>query len=1186
MTEVISISGTLLMLDDTTPHVAVPVQACLLSPPGREARGEEGKVIATVLSDQEGKYRFINLKPGRYQVRCQILNGYVYYEKGGNGRKQGYDDVENTDSSSLGDLLQVERDRLLENIDFRFAPFKKGTWRNYDTLDGLPANAVTDIYRDSDGVMWFATDGGGVSRYDGKEFANFTTKDGLAHNVVTDIDCFVPRNDSDGVIFFATVGGGVSRYDGKEFVNFTTKDGLVNNKVLSIYCGPSGVMWLGTVSGVSQYDGKKFVNFTTKDGLVNNYVNAIHRTPDGAMWFGTGHPMHSPQGGVSRYDEKEFVNFTKEDGLASNVVWSICGAPNGVIWFGTEEGVSRCDGEKFTNFTEKDGLVNNVVWDIHCDADGVMWFATEGGISRYDGKTLVNFTEKDGLSNNWINAIHRTPDDAMWFGTGNTIHAQRGGVSRYDQKGFVSFTRKDGLGSNFIWTICGHPDGTIWFGTQDGGASQYDGKEFQSFTEKDGLTNDKVHDIYCDADGMMWFATDLGGVSRYDGKKFVNFTTKDGLASNIVWSIHGDPDGMIWFGTFAGGVSRYDGNQFLTFTEKDGLVDNTIYVIYGEPDGVIWFGSAAGLWGAGGVSRYDGRKFDNFTTEDGLADNNVFSIYRDPDGIIWFGTYGGGVSRYDGKGFVNLTVEDGLAHNLIVDIYRDSDGNMWFGTDGGGVSCYNGVAWTSLDKRDGLAGKCVYSIYQDSEGFMWFGTEGGITRYRPSTTLPKVYIVSITAEQKYFDLSNIPAFTSGTRVTIEYNAIDFRTIPGKRQYRCRIKGINSGWRNPTKSTSFDYTFDQPGNYTFEVQAIDRDLNYSEPATLSLTIEPDPVLVSMRTELNHLRREVRGKYHFENIIGRSAAIRQVHAFMESAIDSGLTVLITGETGTGKELVAKAIHYNSTRKDQPLMDRNCGAIPKELLASELFGHRKGAFTGAQEDKVGLFEAASGGTVLLDEISEMPLDAQVHLLRVLQERQVQRLGENVSRDVDVRIIAMTNKDLIEEGKAGRFREDLYYRLTEFPIHIPPLRERPEDIPLLAEHFLQEYSQEQKKQLDGFAPGVFEMLQSYAWPGNVRELRNDIRRAAALVEDDERIHLHHFSPKITQELLPLQEAMPTIGPKSTRYRELVDGFERKCIEHALRVCNGNRSQAATMLGLGRKSLYEKMQRLGIDISTLLPEK
>jgi two-component system response regulator HydG len=383
--------------------------------------------------------------------------------------------------------------------------------------------------------------------------------------------------------------------------------------------------------------------------------------------------------------------------------------------------------------------------------------------------------------------------------------------------------------------------------------------------------------------------------------------------------------------------------------------------------------------------------------------------------------------------------------------------------------------------------------------------------------------------------------------------------------------MDSGWGSPTKETSFDWIPDEAGTYTFAVQAIDRDLNYSEPATLNLTVQPDPKLVSMQMELNDLRQVASRKYHFSSFIGESAAIRQVHALMERAIDSGLTVLITGETGTGKELVARAIHHNSPRKNQPILDRNCGAIPRELLTSELFGHRKGAFTGANEDKMGLFEAASGGTVQLDEIGEMPQDAQVHLLRFLEEREVQRLGENISRRVDVRIIATTNRDLVKEVTADRFREDLYYRLSEFPIRIPPLRERSEDVPLLAEHFLKDMD----KELDGFAPGVFDMLQSYSWPGNVRELRNVIRRAAALAEEGKQIQTYHFPPSITQGESLVQEIISEqIGLSAS-----VEGLKRRMVENALRKCNGNRTQAAKLLRMKRPNLVNMIKRLGIKL-------
>jgi len=256
-----------------------------------------------------------------------------------------------------------------------------------------------------------------------------------------------------------------------------------------------------------------------------------------------------------------------------------------------------------------------------------------------------------------------------------------------------------------------------------------------------------------------------------------------------------------------------------------------------------------------------------------------------------------------------------------------------------------------------------------------------------------------------------------------------------------------------------------------------------------------------------------KYHFPNIIGRSSAIEAVFALMAQAINSGSDVLITGETGTGKELAAKEIHYHSSRQEYPLLVCNCIVGSKDVLLNQLFGHRKGAFEGAIEDRMGLFEAAEGSTLILDEIDEMPLDVQPSLLRVLKGRKVQRLGETISRAMDVRVIAITNRDLSKLVEGGHFLFDLYARLKKFEIHLPPLRERSEDIPLLIEHFYEEACHQLRREVADFTPDALEMLSRYSWPGNVRELRSVIRRACALVGEGKRIQTHHLPPQMLME-------------------------------------------------------------------------
>ena len=384
--------------------------------------------------------------------------------------------------------------------------------------------------------------------------------------------------------------------------------------------------------------------------------------------------------------------------------------------------------------------------------------------------------------------------------------------------------------SNLVYTIYQDREGDIWFGTE-GGISQYDGEKFINFTTDDGLAQNHVTSIYQDREGFLWFGTN-SGVSRYNGEKFINFTTDDGLAQNHVTSIYQDREGFLWFGT-NNGVSRYDGEKFVNFTTNDGLAQNYVTSIYQDREGFLWFGTN------NGVSRYDGEKFVNFTTDDGLSSNSIRSIYEDKAGHLWFGTRGGdGASRYDGEKFVNFTPHAGLTQNDVTSIYQDQEGFLWFGMLSRGISRYDGTSWVTLDTRDGLISNQVLKIYQDSDGRLWFATLEGVTQYNPNRIPPRVRIVSVQshkASAQTGSLETIKDITTDTRVTIKYSSIDFKTVKEKRQYRVRIKEIDSDWRKPTLSDTFNISFDKPGTYTFEVIAIDRDLNYSAPASLTLTV---------------------------------------------------------------------------------------------------------------------------------------------------------------------------------------------------------------------------------------------------------------------------------------------------------------------------------------------------------------
>jgi two-component system response regulator PilR (NtrC family) len=337
----------------------------------------------------------------------------------------------------------------------------------------------------------------------------------------------------------------------------------------------------------------------------------------------------------------------------------------------------------------------------------------------------------------------------------------------------------------------------------------------------------------------------------------------------------------------------------------------------------------------------------------------------------------------------------------------------------------------------------------------------------------------------------------------------------------------------------------------------------------------------------LRDEIKGRYKLDRLIGKSPAMQRVFEVVRKIAPARTSVLLIGESGTGKELAARALHELSARADRPFVAVNCGAIPETLLESELFGHVRGSFTGANSDKQGLFEAAHGGTLLLDEVAELPVPMQVKLLRVLQERKVKPVGGVSEREVDVRIVAATNRDLETEVEKGTFRQDLFYRLNVIQLRLPPLRERREDIPLLVDHFTRKFAAEHGRPINGTDPEAMSALMAYHFPGNVRELENLIERAVTLAPGD------RVSPDSLPTLKGLSAADSSMGmPAATLPQEgidlerVVEDFERSLIIRALERTDGNRTEAARLLGVTFRSLRYRLSKLGITGAEGEPEK
>jgi DNA-binding NtrC family response regulator len=350
--------------------------------------------------------------------------------------------------------------------------------------------------------------------------------------------------------------------------------------------------------------------------------------------------------------------------------------------------------------------------------------------------------------------------------------------------------------------------------------------------------------------------------------------------------------------------------------------------------------------------------------------------------------------------------------------------------------------------------------------------------------------------------------------------------------------------------------------------------------LTKPVDQERLLTTLRRAVSHhdleqevarLKGELGDRYHMRNMVGSSAAMRRVYDQIEKVLESDITVFLSGESGTGKELAAKAIHYGSLRSDAPFVDVNCAAIPEGLQESELFGHEKGAFTGAVATHPGKFEQADGGTILLDEVGEMSPSAQARLLRVLQERNLQRVGGTKKIDLDVRVVSASNRDLEQLVSDGVFRQDLYYRLVVFPIELPPLRDRREDIPALVEHFLVKYAGDAGKRVTRVDSKALERLSSYDWPGNVRELENVIHRSLLVAEGPD-LGTDDLPPNLTDSdgasLPPV-----IVGGELASLEEM----EKEAIRRALEHFDGNLSDAARQLGIGRSTLYRKLEQYGL---------
>ena len=1059
---------------------------------------------------------------------------------------------------------------------------RTGTWRTYSLDSGLAGMRIEHIAQDSEGCLWFATWDNGASRFDGDEFRNFTERDGLCSD-----QTFFVQKDSRDRLWFGT-SKGVCWYDGANF-HHLKDDGIAGRSVQCIYEDSQGRIWFGGKSTLGYYDGTAFHD------MIPLYLQRYEQPPspkvsfcwgitqdiEGHLWFGFDY--------LIRFDGQSFYRYDEKEGFPKDAVAYVLDRDHtGKVWIGRFE--NRDELWCYADGTFQSVQVDLGGWlrKIQCDREGRIWFCTSEGVLYQDGNRFSRFPLVDGL-HPAVKAVFQDGEDQFWFATWS-------GVGLYDAHSISVFDPDKVFPKDIepceISQLVQDSRGDIWIGYSSPilaslgkRVARFDGKDFAFLGPEQDFDIDNCLSIYEDHEGYLWFGGGTG-LFRYDGQKIEKTEIATGLGEKSISTITQDAQGQFLFGHWESGtpINREDflisplkliyqqGEQFQTiFVEKEkkdafSHISRIGTVIVGRT-GEVWFHLAYHNFSDTdkGFARWhpkDGLKF--YGLEDGLIDDRVTDLLEDHQGNLWIATQGG-LACFDGSNFQAFTIEDGLPNNRIRCLFEDSRGHLWLGTDGGVVH-YDGQHFQTIKSPYiGL----VCKILEDRDGNFWFGTAlGSIIRYRQRQTPPQIRLLRVIADKVYENSKEVIVSTAGQQVIFEYKGMSFSTHPRDMLYVYCLKGHDSDWQPAARKMRAHYRNLPPGDYTFQVSAIDHDLNDSEVAQVRLSVEPDPRIEAFTDVINH-----RGSQKF---IGHSAALRQFQTNLKKIASTNITVLIMGETGVGKGLAARTLHALSAHSAGPFIEVSCGALPEALIDSELFGHEKGAFTSAVSHRLGRVELAEGGTLFLDEIGDMALDTQVKLLRLLEEGTFERIGSSETRMAKTRIVAATNRDLKEMVHTGDFREDLYYRLNAFLMYLPPLRERKEDIPELADYFKDRLSAHIGKQIAPLTPEIIEVLQSYDWPGNVRELEHTIQRAVILCPDSQigvgDLGLYGSRIEDTgQRTLPASQDRPIVPLNEFERRYILDVL--KATKYQIKGPEG----AATLLGVPPSTLYGKMKKLGI---------
>ena len=1028
----------------------------------------------------------------------------------------------------------------------------------YTVADGLAGMQVEAIYQDRRGLLWIATADGGVSRFDGTHFDTFGLAEGLPHLTVMAI-----AEDADGRLLFGTLGGGLAAYDGRSFRVYTIEDGLPGNDLLGLQPQPDGTMRVLTGKGVGWFVGDRCVESTTAiGGQPIGPVYDMATDAAGTTWLAT------LKWGVISLDGRRMSMDFRVGTSAGHWTWKFAEDASGYLWIafhyiGSEAVIGRYDPQQqqfelidVGSELEDGEVVRHGMRDVRLDERGWLWVARQG-VLVYDGQDWHSFSAR--LPSAHFADTRLTYEDRegnIWVGLWG------GGLVLCDPFSTQLYSEADGLPGREVRCLEEDREGRLWIGTAGGLACLEDDRL------RPVETGQAVSALVLDLQGAIWSGGPSGQVCKGTGQETQVIQVAEGCHEEIA-GLYPDRTGRMSVCTSEGRFGWIEEDRFISFEER---LSHPCRAVVQDGDGVLWIGThgkrpALYCHTDGFFQACDLTEFE--------AVSYVNALYEH-EGTLWVGTAQGLFAvDYRSKQVRQFTADqDGLSANGILALASDQQGRLWVGTNGGGVLNYDGHTFHAIRLGKSVQMNTIEAILCDRQGRLWFGTRAGLIMYQPRDVPPGIVIRQVV-EGRLLESAQAVSYPEGmAEIAIHFQGIRFgiRAEPMRYSHRLVGYGPAAKWSAPSLDNKVSYNCLPIGEYRFEVRVQDREDLVSEVASLAVRVVADE----------------QSKWRTWGILSQSAVMAQLLREVEQVAEANTRVLVLGETGVGKGLLARAIHKMSLRHEQAFIAVNCGALPAGLVESELFGHEKGAFTGAVERHLGFFEQAHGGTLFLDEIGDLPLEAQRVLLHILEEDRLTRVGGKASIPVDVRVVAATHRDLRKAIEEGTFRADLFYRLSVFPVVLPPLRERREDIPLLAAHFVHQYAQGLQRPVPTLSDEVMAHLQEHTWPGNVRELAHRIERAVIVCAGGVLEVADVLSAEGEEEALLLPASAPAVSSVEAEVggdwgaREVAGAkAEKQQIEEALRATNGRiygEHGAAQLLGMGPEKLRYYMRKYGVE--------